>query len=411
MKEFFTANRKKIYDLLNSGEMAVFFSGRPPKKIGDENYPFTPNRNFYYLTGLSEPGIALVIYKGSTKDGEVLFLNMPDEEEEKWTGEVLKNTEAREKSGINDFAFMNAFRDITGDIIFRNRITKVYADMEKRSFYETTDALDFAAELKRSYPYIRIADIYNYLADIRSVKTESEIQNIRKAIEITQKGIYAMMKNCHEGMYEYEVEAYFDYELKRAGVFDKAFASIVASGINGCVLHYSDNNTKIGPDSLILCDVGATHNFYSADITRTFPAGGRFTPYQRDIYNIVLEGNLITQENIRAGIPFRSLNENLKKYYAKELKAIKLIKLDEEVANYYWHGVSHLLGLETHDVGRHNEGLLKEGMVLTVEPGLYIAEKAVGIRIEDDVVVKKNGCINLSSDIIKTADEIEGFMK
>jgi Xaa-Pro aminopeptidase len=211
-------------------------------------------------------------------------------------------------------------------------------------------------------------------------------------------------------MYEYQAEAYFDFELKKAGVRDFAFKSIVASGKNGTVLHYSDNDSIMEDGSLVLCDVGAQWNYYNGDITRTFPVNGKFTPRQRQIYDIVLGGHDLIIDTIRDGVEFASLNEILKKYYAEELKKIGLIKNDNEVSKYYYHGVSHLLGLETHDVGRHNEGLLREGMVLTVEPGLYIEEENIGIRIEDDVLVLKNGCEVLSKDIIRTADDIEKYM-
>jgi Xaa-Pro aminopeptidase len=211
-------------------------------------------------------------------------------------------------------------------------------------------------------------------------------------------------------MHEYELEAYFDFELKKSGVRDFAFKSIVASGKNGTVLHYSDNTDVMDDNSLVLCDLGAQWNYYNADITRTFPVNGKFTERQKQIYNIVLSGHDLIIDTIKAGIEFASLNETLKRYYAEELKKIGLIQTDDEVSKYYYHGVSHLLGLETHDVGRHNEGKLLEGMVLTVEPGLYIAEENIGIRIEDDVLVLKNGCEVLSKDIIRTVDEIEAYM-
>ncbi len=411
MREFVKRNRRYVFDLLKDGEAALFFSGESIKKTGDEFYPFAPDRNFYYLTGIRDKNIILYLEKAKGECREVLFLERPDPEKEKWTGAVLKEEEAKALSSIETIMFTDGFNEETEDSLFKNRISAVYLDLEKRRFADSSPALKFGKFLREAYPYIAVKNIYPYLSEKRTVKTEAEIENIKKAIEITKNGIYAMMKNVRPGMYEYEAEAYFDFELKRAGVFDKAFASIIASGINGAVLHYSENNCKIKDGSLLLCDVGAAWNLYSGDITRTFPANGKFTARQRDIYNIVLEGNYMIQDTIKAGIPFRSLNEKLKDYYAKELKAIGLIKDRDEVSKYYWHGVSHLLGLETHDVGRHNEGLLKEGMVLTVEPGLYIAEEEIGIRIEDDVAVKKDGCINLSADIIKEPSDIENFMK
>ena len=242
------------------------------------------------------------------------------------------------------------------------------------------------------------------------IKEDCEIEKIEKAIDITKKGIYAMMSNSKSGMMEYEIEAYFDFELKRNGVKDYAFKSIAASGKNGTVLHYSDNNCKTNDNDLILFDVGAQWGYYNGDITRTFPVNGKFTPRQKEIYNIVLEGQRKVIKAIKPGLEFKRLNEILKEHYALELKKIGLISCDDEVSKYYYHSVSHMLGLETHDVGRHNEGLLQEGMVFTVEPGLYIAEEEIGIRIEDNIVVTSDGCRILSKDIIRTVDEIESFM-
>ncbi len=411
MKNFVTENRNKVLNFLRDGEMAVFFAGSPSKNIGDEYHPFTPNRNFFYLTAVSEPNIALALVNNKGTQKAVLFLVRPDEEKERWTGPVLKNKQAREITGIENILFTDAFQDFLADSFFTERITKIYLDMEKRTPAETSPALKLAAKIKTEYPHIETGNIYPYMADLRSIKAPIEIESIQKAIEITKKGIYAIMKNVKPNMYEYNAEAYFDFELKRNGVFQKAFTSIVASGINGTILHYSKNNSIIKENSLLLCDVGATYNNYSGDITRTFPVCGKFTPRQKDIYKIVLNGNYLIQSTIRQGVPFADLNKILKDYYYKELKNIGLVRLSEDVNKYYWHGVSHLLGLETHDAGRHNEGCLKAGMALTVEPGLYIAEEETGIRIEDDVLVTENGCENLSADIIKTPEDIEEFMK
>jgi Xaa-Pro aminopeptidase len=220
-----------------------------------------------------------------------------------------------------------------------------------------------------------------------------------------------MMKNSKAGMYEYELEAYFDFELKRNGVKDKAFTTITASGKNGTVLHYSENSRKTAENELVLVDCGATYKYYSGDITRTFPVNGKFTDEQRLFYNIVLEGQKKVISAVREGIEYKSLNDILKKHYAVELKKCGLIKEDSEVSKYYYHSVSHQLGLETHDAGRRNCGVLKAGMVITVEPGLYIAEKSIGIRIEDNVLVTKDGCEVLSADIVKEIDDIEKLMK
>lgn len=219
------------------------------------------------------------------------------------------------------------------------------------------------------------------------------------------------MLNIKPKMYEYEIEAYFDFILKKNGIKDKAFQSIIASGKNGTILHYADNNSEIKDGDLILADVGAQFQYYNGDITRTFPANGKFTPQQKQIYNIVLEGQKKVIDSVVAGIPFLSLNEILKDFYYTELTKIGLVKTKEDVSKYYYHSVSHFLGAETHDICLNDKGTLEKGMIITVEPGLYIEELGIGIRIEDDVLVTENGCEVLSKDMIKTVEEIEEFMK
>ena len=220
-----------------------------------------------------------------------------------------------------------------------------------------------------------------------------------------------MMKNAKAGMYEYEIEAYFDYILTKNGVRDKAFQSIAASGKNGTILHYNKNNSQTSDGDLILFDVGAQVDYYNGDLTRTFPVNGKFTPLQKKIYNIVLEGQQKVIDAIKPGVPFSRLNEILKEFYFVKLKELGLCQTFEDVSKYYYHGVSHFLGAQTHDIGRYVECNLEKNMVLTVEPGLYIEEYSIGIRIEDNVVVTENGCEVLSSSLIKSAEDIEKFME
>jgi Xaa-Pro aminopeptidase len=408
--EFFIINRKKLYDKMSDGTAVICFSGEAAVKLGDENYAFTPNRNFYYLTGLDEEKLVFFAFKKDNKTQEYIFVQRSDEVKAKWVGAVITPEEAEDISGVKEIKYIDEYKETVSNILFGKRISSVYLDLENRDFKTVTPAFSAAEDIRKNYPYINIENLHFVMAELRMIKEPCEVDEIRRAIDITKNGVYAMYKNAKPGMYEYQAEAYFDFELKKAGVRDFAFKSIVASGKNGTVLHYSDNDSIMEDGSLVLCDVGAQWNYYNGDITRTFPVNGKFTPRQRQIYDIVLGGHDLIIDTIRDGVEFASLNEILKKYYAEELKKIGLIKDDSEVSKYYYHGVSHLLGLETHDVGRHNEGLLREGMVLTVEPGLYIEEENIGIRIEDDVLVLKNGCEVLSKDIIRTADDIEKYM-
>jgi Xaa-Pro aminopeptidase len=351
-----------------------------------------------------------MLVKKDNQTEAMLFTERYDEVKAKWVGAVISQDECKELSGITSFGYIDEFDEVFSGRVFNGHTENIYLDLENRDFNCATPALEFSARLNKNYPALNLYDAHPILAKLRQIKRPVEVENIKKAIEITGRGINAMLKNARAGMYEYEIEAYFDFELKRAGVKDFAFKSIAASGKNATVLHYSENNCKAADNDLILLDVGAQYGYYSGDITRTFPVNGKFTPRQRELYDIVLGGNRLIVDTIKPGIEFKSLNIKLKEYYAAELKKIGLIENADEVSKYYYHGVSHMLGLETHDVGRHNEGLLKAGMVLTVEPGLYIAEEGIGIRIEDDVLVTENGCEVLSPDIPRTAEEIEAVM-
>ena len=407
----FAVNRSKLKNILEDNQMAVVFSGNPVQKLGDEYFPFTPNRNFYYLTGLDRPKMIYFVYKFNGDIEEYIAIERYDEIKAKWVGAVMLPDEVRQISDIQQVIYLDEFEENISSIIFNKRIQKVYLDLENRDFYANTPAIDFANEIKNKYNYVTIENLFNIMADFRMVKEAWEVENIVKSIDITKDGIYNMMRNSRAGMMEYQIESYFDFALKQHGVKDFAFKTIAASGKNATVLHYSDNNSKTEDGDLILFDVGAQYEYYNGDISRTFPVNGKFTDRQKTIYNIVLEGQKIVIDKAKAGIEFKSLNCILKDYYAKALSKIGLISNAEEVNKYYYHGVSHLLGLETHDVGRHNEGLLKSGMVMTVEPGLYIAEEGIGIRIEDNILIENNGCRVLSKDIIKTVEDIEDFMK
>ncbi len=409
-KENFKVNRKKLFNDMANSSISILYSGYAPKKIGDENYQFTPLRNFYYMTGLNRENFILLQCKKDDVLEEIVFIERFDEIKAKWVGKALLKEEVVEISGIKNVKYIDEFEEVFSSIIFNKRIENIYMDFENRNFQANLQPFELAEKIQKKYPYIKLINSYDIIANYRLIKEKWEIENIKKAIEITKNGIYSMMKNAKPNMREYEIEAYFDFELKKAGVRDFAFKSIAASGENATILHYVDNDSVAFDGDLILFDVGAQFKYYNGDITRTFPVNGKFTEKQKLIYNIVLGGQKKVIENIKPNVEFKKLNEILKEYYVEKLKEIGLIKDKEELSNYYYHGVSHMLGLETHDVGRHNEGVLKENMVFTVEPGLYIKEWGIGIRIEDNVVVTKDGCEVLSKDIIKTIDEIENFM-
>lgn len=410
-KEFFINNRRKLASQMEDNSILVMFAGRAPYKSGDEVYPFTPNRNFYYLTGIDRENIILMIMKRKGNVSELLFIEENDPVLARWVGEKMSEEEAIEASGINRVDFTKNFYDTFSSLVTRYGYDILYLDLERQEWaIPTTEAQNFAGEVKNKYPYFIVKSVYNEISELRTVKTKEEIDNIRTAIGITKEGIEAMMKNSRAGMMEYEVEAYFDYVLTSKGVKDKAFKTIAASGVNGTILHYSENNSKCEDDSLILFDLGAQYKYYNADISRTFPVNGKFTERQKQVYNVVLKANEEVMKAVKPGVRSTELNEIAKRMLAEGCKELGLIKEDSELSKYYFHSVSHNLGLDTHDVG-DRDTILKPGMVFTDEPGLYIPEEGIGIRIEDDILVTEDGYENLSKDIIKTAEEIEEFMK
>jgi Xaa-Pro aminopeptidase len=409
-KDFFKKNRERLMEQIKDNSMVVVFAGKAPKKSHDEAYPFTPNRNFYYLTGIDEDKIMLMLTKSMGKVEETLFIQKADPVMARWVGETISEEQARQVSAVENIVFVEDFETIIHRAVLSLNIKRIYEDLERDSWDapQTTSEI-FAKAVVDKYPYMRIKNVYPLICDLRTIKAYEEVDEIKEAIRITNEGIKNLMKNAKPGMKEYEMEAYFDFTLKTNGVKDFAFKTIAAGGKNATVLHYVDNDAVVNDGDLMLLDLGAQHNYYNGDISRTFPVNGKFTERQKQIYNIVLKAQLETMKFIKAGIPFKAVNLTTRRVLLEELSKIGLAKDDKELSKYYFHGVSHYLGLDTHDVGSR-ELDLKPGMILTVEPGLYIEEEGIGIRIEDNVLVTEDGCINLSEGIIKTVEEIEEFL-
>ena len=409
-KNFFIINRQKLGEVIPSNSMAIFFAGQAPYKSADETYPFTPNRNFYYLTGIDEEKIIMMIVNINGKISEILFIQESDPVMAKWVGETISEDEAKEVSGIEDIRFLKDFESTVASYFDRFNMQNVYLDLERQEFnIMKTPSQNFAKELVERYPYIRIKNIYHDIALLRTIKREDEIELIKKAIDITYDGIKEMWSNAKPGMKEYEVEAYFNYVLKKNGVKDFAFPTIAATGKNATILHYVDNDTTTEDGDLMLLDLGAQYKYYNGDISRTFPINGKFTERQKEVYNIVLEANEAAMRAVKPGVTTSELQDIAKKVLADGCKKIGLIKDDSELDKYYFHSVAHPLGLDTHDVGPRNIEL-KPGMIITDEPGLYIEEEGIGVRIEDDILVTEDGYVNLSAHIIKSVEDIEEFM-
>lgn len=409
-KQFLIENRKKLMAYVPEGSIVLLFSGSAPHRSADSSYYFSINRNFYYITGIERENVIFFCSKLNGKTDLALYIDKPDSLKEAWLGKMLDIDEAAAASGIENIKYKESFEKALNTMLMENDNCSVYLDIESSQWNQPLSIEQkFAKELRRKFPHIAIKSIYNQICEQRVIKAPEEIENIKKAINITYEGIKSMMAHVKPGMMEYELEAYYDYELKRNSVKHPGFDSIIASGVNAAVLHYESNNSKVKDSSLVLCDVGAEWGNYSGDLTRTFPSNGKFTKRQKEIYDIVLGVNLEVIKAMKPGVPYRSLNELTKKILSDNLKKLKLIKDDSELTRYYFHSVTHYLGLDTHDVGSRDTEL-KPGMVLTVEPGLYIKDEGIGVRIEDDVLITKDGCEVLSKNTIKTTEEIENFM-
>lgn len=408
---FFAQNRERLVKTLPDESITILFAGQAPHMSADAHYKFVPNRNFYYVTGIDEPNVIFMLKKFGNSVEETLFIEKSDPVLEKWVGKTVSKEEAEKLSGIKKVVYLDSFEKTMTNTLFVENVKHVNLDLELREWNGTeTKTLAFAKHVREQYPHITIGNVYPNICELRVFKTEEEIEIIKEAIAVTKEGIYNVLKHAKIDLMEYELEAQFDFTLKSSGIKHHAFNTILASGKNATVLHYEDNDAQIQNGDLVLLDLGAQKDYYNADISYTFPANGTFSSRQKQMYNIVLKALKETTELIKPGVKFAALNEHTKKVLAEECKEIGLIQENEELSKYYYHGVSHFLGLDTHDVGTYKDRVLEEGMVITIEPGLYIEEESIGIRIEDDILVTKDGHENLSKDIIREVEEIEEFM-
>jgi Xaa-Pro aminopeptidase len=408
---FFKNNRARFTDLMEDNSSAVFFSGKPPRESADQQYEFSVDRNFFYLTGIDREDMVLVITKLQGKVTETLYIPPVDEYYEKWFGILMRKEEATEVSGITSIedreSFLAAFAKKLSTTDGPESVYIVSYVTDKDEGFDSYRSL--AKWLRNQFPAVAVKNSLEIMITLRSSKTDEELDEIKTAIGYTKEALEFVMKNLKPGKFEYQVKADFEYQLMLRGS-KPSFKTIGASGKNAVILHYIDLAKKIDDGSMILLDLGALSNNYASDITRTYPANGKFTQRQKDIYNVVLEAQEVTMAAMHVGAYEVDVNNAVKAHFAKGLKALNIIRDDSEVDKYYYHGVGHPLGLDVHDL-RRRDRLMQENNVYTVEPGLYIKEDGIGIRIEDDVLVTKAGIINLSKDIIKTVNDIENYMK
>jgi Xaa-Pro aminopeptidase len=410
MSTFFEANRDKLANQMLPGEVIVLFAGKAPKSTADAHYSFKMNKNFYYLTGIKNEHFALVLHKRVEQCEAVLFIEKPDYDIEKWVGRKLKKEDATRISGIQNIQFLDAFERYITQNVYQDSIKKIYLDLEKLSWDEDdSQAHKFSNVLKNKFPHLMIDSCHPILSKARVVKEAFEVDQINKAIQLTKQGLDEVLNQLKPGMFEYQLESIFAHGIRYNGADGNSFPTIVASGSDAVILHYVENNKILEENQLVLLDLGAQYHEYCADISRTYPVSGKFTDTQKTFYTIVLKAMDAVIDIMKPGIHFSELNKRCKEVLAQELMAIGFISRQEELDDYYYHGVSHHLGLDVHDLGGRDL-FLEAGMVLTVEPGLYIAKEGIGIRIEDDILITQDGNINLSSCIPKQIEEIEALM-
>lgn len=406
----YTLRRNKIMEKLEDNSCVIVFSGVSKMKSADEAYPFDVDRSFYYLTGLEKEGMILMMTKIANQVSERLFILPYDELMAKWVGGRMKKDEASEISKIELVFDAQELNTHFNSIVNRARcsVLNLYLDLWHYEYdQDLTLAHKFAKEALDRYPSLSVKDLYPHLVESRLIKDEYEVACIKQAINITRTGIEAMMQNIRPRQNEMFMEGVFQFALMRSLCNEVAFKTIAASGKRATVLHYSDNNNVMRDGELFLCDLGATYRKYNADISRTFPVNGRFSNRQKELYSLVLQAQKIVEANAKPGVSLRDLNNLVIDFYRENLPKHGLFK---DVSEYYFHGVSHHLGLDTHDIDNRLDGTLKKGMVITNEPGLYIEDESIGIRIEDDLLITEDGCDNLAKDIIKEVSDIEALM-
>jgi Xaa-Pro aminopeptidase len=404
--------RKILTSRLESHSLTLIFSGVPFKKSADAEYPFVVNQHFFYLTGVTQEHCALLLIKTPQVEKVILFVDAVDPNKTRWVGHRLSISEATLISGIQEILFMDQLDSKMHEILKvptqYGRINDIYLDFEKNLIvgpsYQTAEKIK--QEYSLSYPALKWLDVYPLIVKQRMVKSNAEVDALKRAIVITKHGLDAVYETVRPGIYEYQLEALFAYRIGDLEHASLSFETIIASGKNAIVLHYPDAKSLIQEGVLVLCDLGAKYDGYSADITRTYPASKVFNPLQKQIYDIVLGANKMLLKLAKPGIKLIDLQNATIEYMAERCVQEGLIKTKENIKDVYYHNCSHHLGLDTHDPAQRELPLVP-GNVITIEPGLYFKEFGIGVRIEDDALITEQGCINLSESIKKEIADIE----
>jgi Xaa-Pro aminopeptidase len=420
-KELFIENRKNLTNNLLPESIAVFHSNDIMPTNADGTMPFKQNSDFFYLTGIDQEESILIICPDARdkRMREILFIKETNEHIATWEGHKLTKQEAEEISGIHTIYWLSEFEKILTLLVFESENIYLNTNEHTRAVVEveTRDAR-FIKYCKEKFPlhnYKRLAPIMHRL---RAVKSTWEIFLIKKACQITEKGFRRVLNFIKPGVWEYEIEAELSHEFLRNRSRGFAYTPIIASGKNACVLHYTENNQQCKDGEVILLDAAAEYANYASDLTRCVPVNGRFTQRQKDVYNAVLRVMRAAKIMLVKGNNWDKYHKEVGKMMESELIGLGLLQKHEVekqdpdfplYKKYFMHGTSHFLGLDVHDVGSKHH-IFEAGMVFTCEPGIYIPEEGLGIRLENDILITEDGNIDLMEHIPIEAEEIEEIM-
>ncbi len=420
--ELFIDNRKRFIRELPLDAIAIFNSNDEIPSNGDALYRFQQNTDLYWLCGIEQEDTMVILFPGNPdkKFREILVLNRPNELKEKWDGKRLTAADATKISGIETIIWLDNLETQLQQWIHQASVIYLNSNENdcKSNFLETRD-YRYIRELRQRFPLHRYERSARIMKKLRAVKTKYEIEVVQQAIDITEKAFRRLLKFIRPGVMEYEIEAELVHEFLRNRARGEAYGSIIASGDRARTLHYVFNNAVCGDGELVLMDFGANYGGYAADLTRTVPVNGKFTRRQRIVYNACLHLHDFAKSLLKPGISLVDYTEKVGEEASVIFQKIGLLKKsdikNEDRENrayrkYLYHGISHHLGLDVHDLGTRTEPL-EAGMLLTVEPGIYIEEEKMGVRIENNVWLTKKGNIDLMKNIPVTAEAIETLMK
>ncbi|EGT0648205.1 Xaa-Pro aminopeptidase [Citrobacter braakii] len=427
----FQRRRQALLAQMQPGSAALIFAAPEATRSADSEYPYRQSSDFWYFTGFNEPEAVLVLIKSDdTHNHSVLFNRVRDLTAEIWFGRRLGQDAAPAKLGV-DRAL--AFSEINQQLhLLLNGLDAVYHAQGEYAWADeiVCTALDKLRKGSRQnlHAPAAIIDWRPMVHEMRLFKSPEEIAVMRRAGEISALAHTRAMEKCRPGMFEYQLEGEIHHEFTRHGARYPSYNTIVGSGENGCILHYTENESAMRDGDLVLIDAGCEYKGYAGDITRTFPVNGKFSPAQREIYDIVLESLETSLRLYRPGTSIQEVTGEVVRIMITGLVKLGILhgEIDQLITEnahrpFFMHGLSHWLGLDVHDVGVYGQDrsrILEPGMVLTVEPGLYIAPDAdvppayrgIGIRIEDDILITEDGNENLTASVVKKADDIEALM-